>query len=76
MVADVTYDTEADALTISFIPGPTVEGEEVHPGIILHFDAADRVVAVEVLHASKVLSEGAIARLQQAAESSASSHHG
>ncbi len=61
MAPEVTYDAEADALTISFVPGPTVEGEEVHPGVILHFDAADRIVAVEVLHASKVLAEGAIA---------------
>lgn len=50
MAADVTYDPEVDALTISFTAAPTVEHEEVHPGVILHFDATDRSVAIEVLH--------------------------
>jgi uncharacterized protein YuzE len=68
MAADMTYHPEADALTIAFTAASTVEGEEVHPGVILHFDARDRIVAIEVLHASKVLAEGAIPRLRQAAE--------
>jgi uncharacterized protein YuzE len=68
MAADVTYDPEADALTIAFTAALTAEGEEVHPGVILHFDAKDRIVAIEVLHAGKVLAEGAIPRLRQAAE--------
>jgi uncharacterized protein YuzE len=68
MAADVTYDAEADALTIAFTEAPTVEGEEVHPGVILHFDATDRIVAIEVLHVSKVLADGAIPLLEQAAE--------
>jgi uncharacterized protein YuzE len=69
MAADMTYDPEADALTISFGDTGAVEGEEVHRGVILHFDAADRIVEIEVLHASKHLTEGAIALLQQAAGS-------
>ena len=68
MAADVTYDPEADALTISFTAAPTAEGEEVHPGVILHFDAADRIVAIEVVHVSKVLAAGAVELLRQAAE--------
>jgi len=68
MAVDVTYDPEADAVTIAFTAAPTLEGEEVHPGVILHFDASDRIVAVEVLHASKVLAEGAVQLLRQAAE--------
>jgi uncharacterized protein YuzE len=55
MAAEMTYGAEADALRVSFTPGPTVEEEEVHPGVILHFDAAGRIVAVELLHPSKVL---------------------
>jgi uncharacterized protein YuzE len=67
MAADVKYDPEADALMIRF-GSPAVEGEEVHPDVFLHFDAQDRVVAIEVLHASKVLTEGAVTQLTQAAE--------
>ena len=70
MAAKVTYDPEADALMIMFstAPGVAVEGEEVHPDVILHFDAQDRVVGIEVLHASKVLAEGAVELLHPAAE--------
>lgn len=68
MAAGVTYDPEADALTISFTTAPTLEGEEVHPGVILHFDATDRIVAIEVLHVTKTLAEDAVSLLRQAAE--------
>ena len=40
MAADVTYDPEAVAMIIRFADGE-FEGEEVRPGVILHFDAAD-----------------------------------
>jgi len=63
MATGVTYDPEADALAINFGPG-AIEGEEVRPGVILHYDADDRVVAIEVLHVSKTLTPGAIAALQ------------
>ncbi|HJU18008.1 MAG TPA: DUF2283 domain-containing protein [Stellaceae bacterium] len=69
MAAGVTYDPEADALTISFTAAPTVEGEEVHPGVILHFDATDRIVAIEALHVSKTLAKGAVSLLRQPANS-------
>ena len=68
MAADVRYDPEADALAINFTSGPSVEGEEVYPNVILHFDAGGRIASIEVLHASKKLAEGAVALLQQAAE--------
>jgi uncharacterized protein YuzE len=61
-MATLTYDPQADALAISFGGGPT-EGEEVYPDVILHFDADNRVVEIEILRASKVLSEGAVAGL-------------
>lgn len=68
MAANVTYDPQADALTVRFGSGPAVEGEEVRPGVVLHYDAADRIVAIEVLHASKTLAADALALLQPAAE--------
>ena len=46
-MATVTYDPEADALGILFAPGPS-EGEEVSPGVILHFDGANRIVEIEI----------------------------
>lgn len=36
--------------------------------MFLHFGAQDRVVAIEALHASKVLAEGAVMQLPHAAE--------
>ena len=58
-MATLKYDQEADALAITFGCGPS-EGEEVHRNVILHFDAADRIVEIEILHASKVLAAGAV----------------
>jgi uncharacterized protein YuzE len=70
MAIDMTYDAEADALMIRFSapPGVAVEGEEVHPDVILHFDAADRIVGIEILRAHKALAEGALVEMKQAVE--------
>jgi uncharacterized protein YuzE len=68
MAADVRFDPDADALMIRFDTAAAVEGEEVHPGVILHFDDAGRIVAIEVLRAKETLSSGAIAHLAHAAE--------
>jgi uncharacterized protein YuzE len=65
-MAAVKYDPQADAVSIVFGPGPS-EGEEVRPGVILHFDAEDRIVEIEILSASKVLAEGALDSLIVAA---------
>ena len=58
-MATMTYDPDADALSIIFGPGPS-EGEEVSPGVILHFDAENRLVEIEVVPASKVLAPGTL----------------
>jgi uncharacterized protein YuzE len=50
------YDPEADALSIVFAGGPS-EGEEVYPGVMLHFDADNRLVEIEILPVSKILPE-------------------
>jgi uncharacterized protein YuzE len=49
-------------------PGVAVEGEEVHPDVILHFDSADRIVGIEILHARKALTEDALVEMKQEAE--------
>ncbi|MBF8266691.1 MAG: hypothetical protein HW388_199 [Dehalococcoidia bacterium] len=46
-------DEEADALYLRLDESAIVESEEVHPGVILDFDAENRVVGVEVLSISK-----------------------
>jgi uncharacterized protein YuzE len=50
----MTYDAQADVVSIIFAGGPS-EGEEVHQGVILHFDADNRIVEIEITSASKVL---------------------
>src|SRR5438045_9674815 len=59
-MAAVTYDPQADALDISFAAAGPSEGEEVYPGVILHFDAENRLVEIEILSASKILTPGAL----------------
>ena len=47
------YDPATDALYVRLTDSKIIESEQVQPGFILDFDAADKVVAVEVLNASK-----------------------
>ncbi len=54
------YDQETDALYLRFAEGRIVESEEVAPGVVLDFDADGRIVALEVLAASRHLAAGAI----------------
>lgn len=68
MATDVIYDPDADALAINFGPEHAIEGEEVSPGVILHFDDAGRIVSIEVLNASKTLARAATALVSRAAE--------
>ena len=66
-MAAITYDPVADAVGIVFAEGPS-EGEEIRPGVILHFDAEDRIVEIEILSASKLLPPSAVDNLSMAAE--------
>jgi uncharacterized protein YuzE len=54
-----TYDPEADALYVRFAEASVVESEEVADGVVLDFDAEGRIVAIEVLDASKHVAAGA-----------------
>lgn len=54
------YDADADALYVRFAEGKIDASEEVAPGVVLDFDAAGRIVALEVLAASKHLALGAL----------------
>jgi len=53
------YDREADVLYVQLADAMIVGSEEVRPGIILDFDAAGRVVGIEILDASEHVAEGA-----------------
>ena len=48
-----SYDAEADALYVRFAEASGVNSEEVADGVVLDFDAEGRIVAIELLDASK-----------------------
>ena len=48
----IKVDEQADALRIIFGDSAVSESEEVEPGVVLDFDAAARLVAIEVLGVS------------------------
>ena len=45
------YDDQDDALYVRFADDAVVESEEVRQGIVLDFDAAGRIVGIEILDA-------------------------
>ena len=53
----VTYDVESDSMTIVFRDVPIVESDEMSHNVIADFDEAGEVVSIEVLRASKVVSD-------------------
>lgn len=52
----ITYDPEGDALYIAFGEGPATV-EEVGEGIALDWDAEGKLLGIEILDASKRLSD-------------------
>ena len=48
-----TYDSDVDALAISWGEVAVEELDEIEPGVILDYDATGGVVGVEILGASK-----------------------
>ena len=49
----VTYDKDADALTIYLAEAPVEETSNIAPGVEVDFDSGGRVIAIEFLHASE-----------------------
>ncbi|MEW6529570.1 MAG: DUF2283 domain-containing protein [Thermodesulfobacteriota bacterium] len=46
-------DLEADALYLTLDESAAVESEEVSPGVIVDYNAENKVVGIEMLHLSK-----------------------
>ena len=49
----VEYDPKADAMVIRLLAGTVAESEEVRPGVVFDFDAAGRVLGIEMLDVSQ-----------------------
>jgi uncharacterized protein YuzE len=47
------YYKETDSLYIDLADFPSVESQEVRPGIVLDFDAAGHLVGIDIDHASE-----------------------
>jgi uncharacterized protein YuzE len=52
----VTYDPEVDVLRILLSDAPVEESDEDKPGVILDYDKDGNVVGLEILEASKRIS--------------------
>ena len=57
-------DREIDALNLRLDESAIVESEEVQPGVILDFDAQNRVVGVEILGLRDRVPEAILRTLQ------------
>ena len=61
--SNVRYDTEADVLYLVCDEGEITGSIEISPGITVEFGDAGNILGVEIIRASKVLSEKVIASL-------------
>ena len=60
----LTIDRDADALYLDLDEAPAAESEEISPGVILDYNAAGKVVGIEMLYLSKRVSPEKLGRMQ------------
>lgn len=60
------YDPKTDTLTLELKPGPVAESDEGRPGVILDYDDEGDLVGIEILDASKRVSEARSMQFQVA----------
>ena len=60
----LTVDRKADALYLDLDEAPAVESEEISPGVIFDYNAAGKVVGIEMLYLSKRVSAEKLGRMQ------------
>ena len=58
MLMKVSFDRETDALYVRFSDDAVAETAEVRPGVMFDYAADGRIVAFEVLDASRTLAAG------------------
>ena len=61
----VTYDPEVDVLRISLSNAPIEESDEDKPGVILDYDKDGNIVGLEILDASKRVSDPLLRRVRR-----------
>ena len=61
--SEIRYDAKADVLYLFAEQGEIARSVEVSPGITVEFGDASNILGVEILRASKVLTEKVIALL-------------
>ena len=50
---EIQYDIRSDMLYIGLRANPSVESEEVSPGVVLDYDRDDKIVGIEITNGSK-----------------------
>jgi len=49
----IEYDKESDSLYMQLSNRPSLESEEIQPGIVFDFDTKGSVVGIDIEHASR-----------------------
>ena len=51
---EIQYDCDGDMLYVGLLSRPSVESEEVAPGIVLDYDKDNGIVGIEITDGSKL----------------------
>ena len=62
----VKYDKEVDVLYIKLNDTPIIESDEEKKGVIIDYDGDGKIVSIEILNASKNLSQPSIVEYEVA----------